>query len=398
MRILSVNNTADIYGSARCMERVFGRFAQDGHDVHAVLPRRGPLSEHLEAQGVRVYIHPRLAIIERAQFRSPLGILKFLINYPVSVVWLAALILRLRIHLVHSNVAVMPTPAVAAFLTGRTHVWHVRELLSEFGSLWRPYQYYMHALSSAIIAISYCTRDQFSPPLRNKVHVIYDGLDSDATLPDPEKVREFRSMFTPGKKLVGVVGRIKWHRKGQEVLVRAADLLRTHHPDVQYAIIGSAAPGNEEHEERLRKLISSSNLDGVVTMTGDRQDSISVFAALDVAVVPSVQAEPFGCVVIEAMATGTPVAGSNNGGIAEQIVDGESGILFSPGSAEDLAEALHRFLSDDEFRRRTSQAGLDRVRNDFSLETTCRMMASLFADLAGSGPAVEVALQDSITS
>ncbi len=397
MRILSVNNTADIYGSARCMERVFGRFAQDGHEVHAVLPKHGPLAEHLEQLGVHVHIHRRLAIIERAQFRSVLGILKFLVYYPTSVLWLMALILRLRIHLVHSNVAVMPTPAMAAFFTGRTHVWHVRELLSEFGSLWKPYQYYLYFLSSAIIAISNCTRDQFSVRLRNKVHVIYDGLDLATATPDPSKVQQVRASFSPEKMLVGVVGRIKWHRKGQEVLVRAANLLRDAHPDVHYLVVGSAAPGNEVHEQRLRALISDCGLEDAVTMTGDMHDSASVFAALDVAVVPSVQAEPFGCVVIEAMAAGTPVVGSRNGGIAEQIVDGESGLLFMPGSAEDLAEALDRFLSDPAFRRRTSEAGLYRVRNDFSLESTYRSMAALFAELAGSGPAVSVAFQDSLS-
>jgi len=395
MKILSVNNTADIYGSARCMERVFSRFAQDGHEVHAVLPKRGPLADHLEAHGVRVHIHRRLAIIERAQFRSPFGILKFLFFFPISVMWLVALILRLRVDLVHTNVAVIPTPAMAAFLTGRTHVWHIRELLSEFGSLWKPYQYYIHQLSSAIIAISYCTRDQFNPRLHDKVHVIYDGLDQTTSKPDPVLVKAFRESFARKGMLVGVVGRIKWHRKGQEVLVRAADLLRPLHPDVHYVVVGSAAPGNEEHEVRLRELISSSGLEETVTLTGDMQDSASVFAALDVAVVPSVQAEPFGCVVIEAMAAGTPVVGSRNGGIAEQIVDGDSGLLFCPGSAEDLAESLHRMLTDPDFRERTSEAGLRRVRNEFSLENTYLTMAALFDELAGPGPAVGgVALQD----
>jgi glycosyltransferase involved in cell wall biosynthesis len=395
MKILSVNNTADIYGSSRCMERVFSRFAQDGHEVHAVLPKLGPLVQNLEAQGVRVHIHPRLAIVERAQFRSPLGILRFLVFYPVSVLWLAVLILRLRINLVHTNVSVMPTPAMAAFITGRTHVWHVRELLTEFGWLWRPYQRYMHMLSSAIIAISYCTRDQFSPRLRGKVQVIYDGLDDTAAITDPVRVKAFRETFAARGMLVGVVGRIKWHRKGQEVLVRAAQLLRPHHPNVHYVVVGSAAPGNEQHEVRLRELISSSGLNDTVTLTGDIQDSASIFAALDVAVVPSVQAEPFGCVVIEAMAAGTPVVGSRNGGIAEQIVDGVSGLLFSPGSAEELAEALHRFLTDAEFRQRTSEEGRRRVRDDFSLENTYLAMAALFDELAGPGPAVGVALQDS---
>ena len=393
MKILSVNNTADIYGSARCMERVFSRFAQDGHEVHAVLPYRGVLAEHLEAEGVQVHIHPRLAIIERAQFRSLRGILKFLLFYPLSVLWLVGLILRLRIDLVHTNVSVLPTPAMAAFLTARTHIWHVRELLDEYGWVWQPYQRYMHLLSSAIIAISYCTRDQFQPRLRDKIRVIYDGLDASAGVADQALVEKLRGSFAPRSMLVGVVGRIKWHRKGQEVLVQAASLLRQRHPDVHYIVVGSAAPGNETHETRLRELIATSGLNDVVTLTGDIQDAASVFAALDIAVVPSVQPEPFGCVVIEAMAAGTPVVGSRNGGIAEQIEDGISGILFSPGNAEELAQALDSLLTDADYRQRTREEGFRRVRHEFTLENTYLSMAALFDEL--SGPRRDVALQDS---
>lgn len=393
MKILSVNNTADIYGASRCMERVFGRFAQDGHEVHAVLPERGPLAGLLEARGVKVHIHRRLAIIDRGQFRSPFGILRFALSFPVSVLWLVALILRLRIDLIHTNTIVMPSPALAAFLTSRNHIWHVRELLGEFGWLFNPYQYYIHLLSSAIVAISCCTRDQFSPRLREKVHVIYDGLDETSAMADPVHIREFRELFTSKAMLVGVVGRIKWHRKGQEVLVRAADLLRNHHPHAHYVVVGSASPGNEQHEVRLRDLISASGLDDSVTLTGDTLDPASVFAALDIVVVPSIQPEPFGCVVIEAMAAGTPVIGSRCGGIAEQIVDGESGILFCPGDAEDLAEALHLMLTDPELRGRAAVEGRRRVRNKFPLESTYRTMAALFDDVAR--PQVGVPLQDS---
>ncbi len=179
MKILSVNNTADIYGASRCMERVFGRFAQDGHEVHAVLPERGPLADLLEARGVHVHIHRRLAIIDRAQFRSVFGILKFLFFFPISVLWLAALdpapAHRPDSHQ-HNRHALA---RVGGIHYRRTHVWHVRELLGEFGWLFKPYQHYIHLLSSAMVAISYCTRDQFSPRLRDKVHVIYDGLDAD---------------------------------------------------------------------------------------------------------------------------------------------------------------------------------------------------------------------------
>jgi len=385
MKILSVNNTADIYGASRCMERVFSRFAEYGHEVHVVLPAHGPLVNLLQARGIHVHIHRELPIIDRSRIRSLSSCLEFLFCFPISVARLSILALRLRVDVIHTNVVVLPSPAVAAFITARPHVWHIRELLGEFGRMWKPYQRYISFFSKAVVAVSICTRDQFDHDLRKKVHVIYDGLDETVVNIDPIRRDAFHKSLPVDKLLVGVVGRIKWHRKGQEVLVRAVDLLRERHPQVHYVIVGSTAPGNEEHETMLRGLITSLALDNQVTLLGDTQDPFSVFAALDIAVVPSVQPEPFGCVVIEAMAAGTPVIGSNCGGIAEQIVDGVSGFLFSPGDAEALASALERLLNDPLLRERISEEGLRRVRTAFPLDRTYHNMAELFSRLASSG-------------
>jgi glycosyltransferase involved in cell wall biosynthesis len=393
MKILSVNNTADLYGASRCMERLFCRFVQAGHEVHIVLPERGPLADLFETCGAHVHIHRHLAVIDRARFCSVRGCLRFLLFFPLSVLWIVALILRLRIELIHTNTIVMPSPAMAAYITGRKHIWHVRELLSEFGWMWKPYQRYIYLLSSAIVAISHCTREQFDPELLRKVHVIYDGLDDAATIVDPAWVQAFRAPFSSETKLIGVVGRIKWHRKGQEVLVRAAALLRPQHPEAQYVIVGSTAPGNEDHGIRLRELISECGLENTVLLTGDCDDPASVFAALDIAVAPSIQPEPFGCVVIEAMAQGTPVVGSQCGGISEQIVDGVSGILFTPGDPEALAKALHTLLRAPGLRERIASEGRRRVHEHFTLESTYRAMAGVFDDSINSGPFI--ALRDS---
>ena len=70
--------------------------------------------------------------------------------------------------------------------------------------------------------------------------------------------------------------------------------------------------------------------------------------------------------------------GSRCGGIAEQIVDGVSGLLFPPGNSEALSNALDRLLSDDSLRGRLAENGRQRVRDHFSLDATYRSMASLF--------------------
>lgn len=381
MKILTVNNTADIYGASRCLERVFGCLAEDGHEVHAVLPERGPLAALLEARGIQVHVHPGLSVVDRAQLRTVAGCLRFAFQLPLSVAFLRSLIVRLQIEAVHTNTVVMPSPPLAALLTRRPHVWHVRELLAEFGWLWKPYQRFVLALSSTVVAISTAVRDQFDRKRQGKIRVIYDGLDEAAGEPDPLRVQALRAMFPAAALLVGVVGRIKWHRKGQEVLVRAAAIVRKRYPETRYVVVGTPSPGNEDHETRLRELITANGLDASVTLLGDRDDPVSVFAALDMAVAPPVQPEPFGCVAIEAMAVGRPVVGSRAGGLAEQILDGETGFLFEPGDSEELARHLEILLGDPALRQAMGAAGKARVREHFSLEHTHRAMSEVFLEL-----------------
>ena len=64
------------------------------------------------------------------------------------------LIRRERIALVHTNTAVMPSPAFAAWLAGLPHVWHMREIFDEFRSAWKFYGRYVHAFSTRIPCVS----------------------------------------------------------------------------------------------------------------------------------------------------------------------------------------------------------------------------------------------------
>ena len=80
-----------------------------------------------------------------------------------------------------------------------------------------------------------------------------------------------------------------------------------------------------------------------------------------VAVVPSAWAEPFGLVALEAMQAGRPVIGTAAGGLADVVVDGETGLLVRPGDATALAAALRRLVADEPLRRRMGAAGRARV-------------------------------------
>ena len=387
MRILSVNHTVDLYGASRCLERVAERFAAGGHELIVVIPKRGPLQNSLEGMGVRVLFHPWLPIIDRSALRTIRAKLKLFVACGPSVAWLTWVIVRYGVDIVHTNSAVVFTPACAAKLTRRPHVWHIREFFLEFPSMWRYYERAIHRLSSIVIAISSAVKNQFSANLRSNIEVVYDGLPCNEFTASvvADAAQAFRRRFgQPDSPLAGVVGRLKWARKGQEVLIRAAALLRDKYPSAKYVVVGTPAPGNEEHLARFRSLVEELELCDRVYFTGDIEDVRPVYAGLDVSVAPSVDPEPFGCIVVESMALGTPVIGSNAAGIAEQIVDGETGMLFAPGNERELAQALDRLFGDRELRGQMSIKGVQLFKDKFEMDRCYQQYLQVFEEaLAG---------------
>jgi glycosyltransferase involved in cell wall biosynthesis len=380
--IVSVHNSADTYGASRCLVSLFSLFVQEGHEVHIVLPGNGPLVSLLTQHGIAVHIHPGLIIIGRAELSSIRGRVNFLLKFPLSVLSLLLLILRVRADVVHTNTAVLPTPALAAVLTGRPHIWHIREFFSEFPFVWRFFQRYIVTLSDGIVAISHAVEEQFQPRNRSRCRVIYDGIED--VRADSVTAESLRSSFGGPTFLIGCVGRIKFLRKGQEVLVRAAARLRETHPDIHYAIVGSVSPGNEDHLVRLRELITSLDLDSRFHLLGELLDSRTLYPAFDLTVAPSVMPEPFGLVVTESMAAGVPVVGSRCGGIPEQIIDQQTGILFPANDHVALSKAIVNFISNKDFRLSAGKKSRLRFLDFFTIRKSYNQVAELFAQVSGA--------------
>lgn len=103
-----------------------------------------------------------------------------------------------------------------------------------------------------------------------------------------------------------------------------------------------------------------------------------------VVVCPS-RREGYGVVARQAMAHARPVVATAVGGLAEAIVDGQSGVLVPPGNTRALREALERVLADADLRRRLGAAARERVREHFSREVAARSTLAAYEE-ALSGP------------
>jgi len=218
--------------------------------------------------------------------------------------------------------------------------------------------------------------------------VVYDGLDLSA-FRSRRDARDVRSELgaAPDAEVVGVVGNIQsW--KGQRVLVDALDLLRERRPRLVAWLVGGVHRSGLAYADELTAHVRERGLEKRVLMTGPRSDVPDLMAAMDVVVHSSVRREPFGRVIIEAMAVGRPLIATRAGGVPELVSDGEDGLLTTPGNAEELAAVIDRLLESPGERARLAAAALvsvQRFRLDRHVETMCALFEGVVARRRGRG-------------
>ncbi len=172
--------------------------------------------------------------------------------------------------------------------------------------------------------------------------------------------------------------------KGVDVLLEAFGQLRRTLPQARLTIAGSsffAGAPRTPFERRLRQLAEAHG-DGV-TFTGfiARDRLRDLYGQADAVVAPSTWAEPFGLVVLEAMARGACVIVSRTGGLPELVDHERTGLLVPPGDVDALARAMARVAADPALARRLGCAARDEATRRFLLPRLVGEISSFFRGL-----------------
>jgi glycosyltransferase involved in cell wall biosynthesis len=184
-----------------------------------------------------------------------------------------------------------------------------------------------------------------------KISVIYDGIALEKLDLNADGA-EFRKHYhIPDEAFaVGLVGLlIPW--KGQALFLDAAKLLRDKIPNLKMVIVGGTPDDCVSYEAMLRQRVVQEQLEDIIIFTGHVTQMEQVYNGLNVVVSASTSPEPLGTVVIECMAMGRPLIGPNHGGAAEMMAHEKTGLLFKPGDAVSLAEAITQFYLHPELQQ-----------------------------------------------
>jgi glycosyltransferase involved in cell wall biosynthesis len=280
---------------------------------------------------------------------------------------------RFDADLVHANSIRAGLISVAATRAGgRPALVHVRDCLPPgrasaltLGAIGR---------AEALIANSAHTRARLGPA-RRSAHVVHNGIDLsrfERVRLTPARARARLGLDGDGPVLAVVAQITPW--KGQDDAIRIAAALCDRHPGLRLLLVGSTVfdnaatrHDNSAYLEGLRCLAAELGVADRVSFLGGRDDVPEVLAAVDLLLAPSWE-EPFGRVIVEAMAAGVPVAATSAGGPAEIVVDGRTGLLLAPRQPGLWAAAIEELLGEPSRLAEMGRRGRVEARRRFGVE------------------------------
>jgi glycosyltransferase involved in cell wall biosynthesis len=216
-----------------------------------------------------------------------------------------------------------------------------------------------------------------------RLMAVYDGIDCARFAPGGGEAVRREFGIPAAVPVAGIVGHLQeW--KGQHLVIEAIARARRRFPELRGLVVGGVHRKGAEYAAQLRARIAAPELAGHVVLTGARDDIPACLDAMDVVFHASITPEPFGRVLIEAMALGRPVVAPREGGPLDIVVDGQTGLLVPPRDEAALAEALIALLADPARRMAMGKAGRARVDAVFDIRHHLRAMESLFEEILGS--------------
>jgi glycosyltransferase involved in cell wall biosynthesis len=383
IRVVIIDNAMSFGGTLSVVRNVVRHLDSDKIQVTVITACSEPFLDVAASNRTKVYIcrpyanykrtHVWYSAIERrlggswlrGLFNRLVFVASLIANVPYSL-RVGALCIRAGADIVHYNQAAIETIWITKFLRVRA-VLHLHVLLpNPLPVSTRMVLRNIHAY----IAISNCVYDaavQAAVP-ETLIHRIPNFVEQSLATPPS---------LLPAAPTIGIFGRvIPW--KGQKEFLAAARMVMRRFPDVYALVVGDAADWESAYLEDCVRAVREWGLSGRVEFTGMVRDVTSFYRRCSVVVHASIEPEPFGMVIIEAMAQGRPVVASALGAGAEIVRSSGGGLIADPRSPEELAEKICILLSDRQLAQEMGTRGFREVQQHYDPRVIARRFESVY--------------------
>ncbi len=396
--ILYLDHTAKLSGGEIALARLLGELDPVRVRPVVLLAEDGPLVARLREDGIETHVLPLPSGVREVR-KDTLGLTGLLKNvakaghlahYAVQVARFAQ---RCGANVLHCNSLKADVyGALAGRLARLPVIWHVRDHIDPSylpTPAVRAFRMLARRLPSYVVTNSQSTLERLDLNGACPTMIAPSGyqLPANLVVHDGLGMRELSQSTAdaawPALIRVALVGRLApW--KGQHVFLEAAQQVRRAGWDACFTLVGSAMFGEDAYESRLRQIVADAPNElggGRVIFAGFQNDVFAALRQTDILVHASTTPEPFGQVVVEGMAVGLPVIGTDGGGVREIIQHGETGLLIPMDDAPALARALIDLMTDPGRARKIGNAGREHVRAHFTAAHAARKIEQVYATL-----------------
>jgi glycosyltransferase involved in cell wall biosynthesis len=365
--------------------------------LHVISPGPGPLAERARATGASVHIVPMPDAVARVGESAARGHAVGLAGklaaaaaaLPGYEERFGAELDAARPDVIHSNG--LKAHVLAARASSRARrLWHLHEYIEPRPLSRRLLRWYAPRCDGWVANSASVSSDvsrATASRLRTPARVIPNGVNLQRFTPDGPRL-DLDALCglpscAPGVIKVGLVATFsRW--KGHDVFLRAVAQIPRDSPIRAY-VIGAPVydtTGSQYSLEEMKALAQSLGCADRVGFTGFQPDAPAVMRALDVVVHASTAPEPFGLVLIEAMASGRALISSGAGGSAEIVRPGVNALVHTPGDVRSLADAILRLANDASLRERLGTQGRAHAAAHYDVATFGERFVSAYEELA----------------
>ena len=355
--ILCVHKSIELYGADRMflLSVVTFRKAYPAAKITVILPYRGDLSNLLKPYCDEIE-YKRMAILRRAHFHRGAW-RKF---RPFVRALYRAFEKAYDVDLLYiSTINIVCYTLVARFLRSIPTVIHMHEL--PLGLEAHIFSSYLKISGAHCLAISEAVALSLFRANDRRVSLVPNGI-----IPPPKSATPLPQ--TPGKIHILMIGRFSsW--KGQPLLIKALSNLPKESQDkVEVFFIGNSFRGQENYLIEAKQLCRDLKLHCTYSFHDFSPTAGDFFAWSDIVVIPSTKPEPFGLVSIEGMAYSSAIIAADHGGLADIVVDKETGLKFEPQNDAALTKAIDHYIQNRNDIKKHGAAGRRRFEAEYTIE------------------------------
>lgn len=215
-----------------------------------------------------------------------------------------------------------------------------------------------------------------------KVNIVYDGID--LINAEREKIKPIKNseLYLFDKRNVGHFACLmQW--KGHKIFIEAINILIKEKglKDCKFFIVGDVPDKKSNYKQELINMVNSLGLSNSVIFMGYQSNVYNFMNKMDMVVHTSIEPEPLGTVIIEAMTLGKPVIATKMGGPLEMIEDGIDGFLIPPNEPYILAEIILSLLNNNDTIKQISERAKETARKKFSIEEHTKEIEQTYEEI-----------------